>query len=184
MDDEPIKVDSNWVRIDVEAIEFGDPVEDGSRPFRFRLSKDRYERLPDGGIRDIRTNWVYTPNAVSGMVSQMITAIAGKQMQQAPEQPELSKLLRDRAVAIAAALDNPNPAVELRSASADRLAELLGSKVSFAALCVDLVDSTRLQATNPDAYSRIVPLLLRELAEVIGLFDGVIVNFTGDGLVS
>lgn len=59
----------------------------------------------------------------------------------------------------------------------------MGEQREVAALSVDLVGSTRLQASDRAAYGTLVPLMLREIAAVTAIFGGVVVNFTGDGAI-
>ena len=183
MDDQAIKIDSNWVRIDVESIEIGGPQSDGTRPLRVRFSKDRYKLQEDGSVRDIQTNDVFPAEVWKSAISQMIDAAASGPTVKFPERRDLYEWLQERSEAISYALEHPE-VIEQPQSPENPLADLVGSEVAVAALCIDLVGSTQLQASNPDAYGRIVPLLLRELAEVVGDFDGVIVNFTGDGLIA
>jgi hypothetical protein len=179
-----IKVTSDWVRVDVESVEVSDVNEDGTRPVRFRFSKDRYELLPDGGMRDIRTDCVFPPKTLASMVDQMIDSMANNPMSVPPARPDLHDLIAERRQAIADTLENPAETSMWGQNSAQRLTDLLGTTIGFAAVCVDLVGSTRLQATDRDSYEIIVPLLLRELAEIVGRLEGLVVNFTGDGLIA
>lgn|GEM_PF-4556536 len=181
--EEPIKIDSNWVRIDVESVEIGDPEPDGTRPLRVRFSKDRYKLQEDGSVRDIQTNDVFPAEVWKSAISQILNAVSNAPTLKSPERRDLYEWLQERSEAIGCALERPE-VVEQPQSPENQLADLVGSQVAVAALCIDLVGSTQLQASNPDAYGRIVPLLLRELAEVVGDFDGVIVNFTGDGLIA
>jgi class 3 adenylate cyclase len=183
MDDQPIKIDSNWVRIDVESIEIGDPKPDGTRPLQVRFSKDRYKLQEDGSVRDIQTNYVFPAEVWKSAIWQMLDAVADGPTVRSPERRDLYEWLQERSEAIGYALEHPE-VVEQTQSPENPLADLVGSQVAVAALCIDLVGSTRLQASNPHAYGRIVSLLLRELAEIVGDFDGVIVNFTGDGLIA
>ena len=182
MDDQPIKIDSNWVRIDVESVEIGDPEPDGTRPLQVRFSKARYKLQEDGSVLDIQTNGVSCPRLEERGRAD-INTIANGATVESPKRQDLMETLQERSEAIGYALEHPE-SIEQPQSPENPLADLVGSQVALAALCIDLVGSTQLQASNPDAYGRIVPLLLRELAEIVGDFDGVIVNFTGDGLIA
>jgi len=183
MAEEPIKIDSNWVRIDVESVEIGDPEPDGTRPLQVRLSKARYKLQEDGSVRDIQTNDVFALDVWKSAINQMLNAVANGPTVKSPERQDLLGKLQERSEAIGYALEHPE-SIEQPQSPENPLAALVGSQVALAALCIDLVGSTQLQASDPDAYGRIVPLLLRELAEIVEDFDGVIVNFTGDGLIA
>jgi class 3 adenylate cyclase len=183
VDDQPIKIDSDWVRIDVESAEMGDPEPDGSLPVYLRFSNARYKRQDDGSVLDIQTNDVFPPKVWESVIEQILSAVANGQRVKSPERRGLLERLHERSEAIGYALEHPE-SIEQPQSPENPLADLVGSQVRLATLCIDLVGSTRLQASNPDAYGRIVPLLLRELAEIVGDFDGVIVNFTGDGLIA
>jgi len=183
VNDQPIKIDSDWVRIDVESIEVGEPQADGMLPFRVRFSNARYKLQEDGSVLDIQTNDVFPAEVWESAVRQMLDALANGSTVESPKRWDLHERLQERWDAIGEALDQPE-SIEDPQSMENPLADLVGSEVAVAALCIDLVGSTQLQASNPDAYGRIVPLLLRELAEVVGDFGGVIVNFTGDGLIA
>jgi class 3 adenylate cyclase len=183
MAEEPIKIDSNWVRIDVESVEIGDPEPDGTRPLQVRFSKARYKLQEDGSVRDTQTNDVFPPEVWKSAISQILNAVANGPTVKSPERQDLYERLQERSEVIGYALEHPE-SIEQSQSPENPLTDLVGSQVALAALCIDLVGSTQLQASNPDAYGRIVPLLLRELAEIVGDFDGVIVNFTGDGLIA
>jgi class 3 adenylate cyclase len=183
VDDQPIKIDSDWVRIDVESMEMGDPEPDGSQPLYLRFSNARYKLQDDGSVLDIQTNWVYPAETWRSVIEQILSAVGNGPRIKSPERRDLYERLQERSEAIGYALEHP-ASIEQPQSPENPLADLVGSQVALAALCIDLIGSTRLQASNPDAYGRIVPLLLRELAEIVGDFDGVIVNFTGDGLIA
>jgi hypothetical protein len=172
VDDRPIKIDSSWVRIDVESIEIGEPQPDGTQPLQVRFSKARYKLQEDGSVRDIQTNDVFPAEVWTSAINQMLNVVANGPTVKSPKRRDLMERLRERSVAIGYALEHPESIEQPQS------------PVALAALCIDFVGSTQLQASNPDAYGRIVPLLLRELAEIVGDFDGVIVSFTGDGLIA
>jgi class 3 adenylate cyclase len=134
-------------------------------------------------VRDIQTNDVFPAEVWKSAISQVINALANGPTAKSPERRDLYDWLQERSEAIGYALEHPE-VIEQPESAENPLADLVGSQVAVAALCIDLAGSTQLQARDPDAYGRVVPLLLRELAEVVGDFDGVIVNFTGDGLIA
>lgn len=180
---ESIPVKSDWLRLDLQAAVVGENA-DGTVEIEWSPHPDRYEWLDDGSLRDISADLIYPPEVVRDMLKQAVDMMLSQPLCVPPSLPNASEFILERRNAVGAALDVPPTAGGWASHSAERLAALLGRNVSIAAICVDLVGSTRLQASDPAAYNLIVPLLSRELAEVVARFDGVVINFTGDGLIA
>ena len=179
---EPIEIKSGSGRFDVQ-VEVGKTNSDGTMDLRLRPHPDRYDwREDEEGSRvlfDIKTGTLIPEAVFLAMAQQM-----GVAMYAPPSDiPDAEDFLARRKALIEAALRGEGPNEELASPSAELLAERAGEKQDVAALSVDLVNSTRLQASNPEAYGQIVPILLREIAAVTAVFGGVVINFTGDGAV-
>jgi class 3 adenylate cyclase len=75
--------------------------------------------------------------------------------------------------------------VTLEDKSDEFLQSLTTEKLGFVILCADLVGSTKLATTmKPDAYKRLISIVLYELSEVIPQFHGHVHKYTGDGLIA
>ena len=178
---EPIRIESNHLRIDMET-RF-EPQPDGSLLMVSRPHPDRYDwRDTDDGrmLVDCRTGFMY-PESV---LEQLAANLTGAPMYAPPPGiPDHDTFVRERRAAIEAALSAEAGAVERVDPAGETFAERVGEELAFAVISIDLVDSTRLQASEPDAYARLVPILLREAAEVVAPFGGLVINLTGDGVV-
>jgi class 3 adenylate cyclase len=180
---EPIPITSDWLRLDLQAEVLGQSP-DGLVEIEWSLHPDRFDWLPDGSVYDRNVRTTYPPEVAINMLRQAAEEMRGKGFYAPPVLPNAADFIVQRIGAIAAALDKPEELTSWTNPSAHLLAEMHGRQIAIAAISVDLVCSTRLQATNPDAYNVIVPLLSRELAEIVGRFGGIVINFTGDGLIA
>ena len=65
------------------------------------------------------------------------------------------------------------------------LESLKDDKLAFVILCVDIVGSTKLSTTlDSDKYAKIISLTLDEISEVVPIFHGHVLKYTGDGLIA
>lgn len=181
---ESIEINSDAGRFDV-LVEVGKTHPDGSVELTFRPHPDRYiwrdDETEGRVLYDVKTRTVFPESVLRDMTEQMM---AGIPFYMPPDDlPDAEDLLAERKAAIEAYLSGANPDEELARPSEAELANMVGEQREVAALSVDLVDSTRLQASDRAAYGTLVPLLLREIAAVTANFGGVVVNFTGDGAI-
>ena len=137
----PIKIDSNWARIDVESIEVGKPQPDGTRPLQVRFSKARYKLQQDGSVRDIQTNDVFSAEAWKSAISQMIGAVANGPPVKSPERPDLYERLQERSEAIGYALEHPE-SIEQPQSPENPLTDLVGLR-SRSPPCVSILSARR-----------------------------------------
>jgi|SRR6266850_945564 len=69
--------------------------------------------------------------------------------------------------------------------SDDFLASLETDKLEFVILSLDLVGSTKLATSVPVAdYSRLIQTALFEISEIVPLFHGHVLKYTGDGIIA
>ena len=181
---ESIEINSDAGRFDV-LVEVGKTNLDGSVELTFRPHPDRYiwrdDETEGRVLYDVKTRTVFPESVLREMAEQMM---AGIPFYMPPDDlPDVEDLLAERKAAIEASLSGADPGEELASPSEAELAKLVGEQREVAALSVDLVGSTRLQASDRAAYGTLVPLMLREVAAVTATFGGVVVNFTGDGAI-
>jgi class 3 adenylate cyclase len=117
-------------------------------------------------------------------MEEMAEQVAGANIYGPPAGiPDVADLFAHRRAVIESALSGAEHPEEISSPSSDLLAEKVGQKQEVAVLSVDVIDSTRLQVRDPEAYGRINQILLREIAAVTSVFGGAVINFTGDGAV-
>lgn len=89
-----------------------------------------------------------------------------------------------RQSAIEESLTAPEQMIEIADPSGELLRDLSGNKLDFAILSVDLVGSTALSGKlDQSDYAAIIRTLASELAEIITLFRGHVLKFTGDGAI-
>ena len=178
---EPIEINQESFRIDFDMRYLG-TAEDGTLEVEWLPNPDRYEWRPDEEygriLYDRKTSFIYPESVIEEVVEQMSGApiygpVAGI--------PEAKDLLPQRKAVIETALRGEAPEEEWADPSAAELAARIGEDQQVSVLSVDLVDSTRLQAADPDTYDTVVPILLGEISAVGAIFGGTLINYGGDG---
>jgi len=176
------KLRSDLLRIDIQTET--DVLSDGTRTFTMRPHPDRYEQIKgeEGWeLHDRQTGHTF-PAKVSREIMQLIADKSpGLPLHCPPQVPEPAELFAERGRAIKAILDGSAEPEGLSDPSSAALVELAGQDLTFAVVCVDLIESTALQAEHPDQYNRLVQLLLGEVGAVSSLFGGLVIKHTGDG---
>lgn len=180
---DPIPITSDAFRVDFKMKVQGEQP-DGSLEVAFIPDPDRYEWQEDEEhgrvLYDLRTKARIAESVLGELAEQM----AGSPIFAPPSGiPTYEELFKARRTVIKAALAGEAHPEDLASPSAEILAEKAGQRQEVAVLSVDVIGSTRLQATQSEAYGRINQILLREIAAVTSVFGGVVINFTGDGAV-
>jgi class 3 adenylate cyclase len=180
---DPIEVTNDSFRVDLKPQVISE-LPDGTLEVAFRPDPERYEWLEDEEkgrvLRDKKTGMMFPDSVLEELAEQM----AGAPIYTPPAGiPEASQLFAERRSAIEAALAGEEDIEELANPSAQVLAEKTGQRQQIAVLSIDVVDSTRLQANEAEAYVKVNAILLREIAAVTAEFGGVVINFTGDGAV-
>lgn len=93
--------------------------------------------------------------------------------------------VRSRRTSILSLLNGEQPPPTFADPSDDFLASVQAEKLEFAILSLDLVGSTKLATTLPAAeYSRVIQACLFEISEVVPLFHGHVLKYTGDGIIA
>lgn len=128
-------------------------------------------------LHDLRTDFYYPES----LVVEMATRMADLPAYAAPEAPDVGAYLAERRTAIDDMLAHGVPKYPYADPSGDTLERLAGESLGFAAVSIDLVGSTRLQATNIDAYNIIVPILLHEISVATAIFGGLVIKYAGEG---
>jgi class 3 adenylate cyclase len=178
----PISVDSNRLRIDFKEIRW-ERLPSGTLKLAFEFDERRYEWVedPEEGrlLHDLSTDFYFPESVVYEAGSKVFEWEAFR----APDVPDINAYIAKRRVAIKTMLDGLLPEREFADPSSEILEKLIGESVGFAAVSIDLVGSTRLQASDPAAYNKIVAILLNEIAMISALFKGVVIKYTGDGAI-
>lgn len=179
------KPDDTVIRSDLGRLELRE-VEvrssDGSIEWRLVPDPTRNEWIERGKERFLRiraTGQLLAEDAVRDLLDRMNELPRFK----APAVPSADVLLAQRRDVIAGLLARLHDPDTLASAPGSQLSRFVGQDVMLSALSVDLVESTRLQASNPEAYNTIVPILLHEIGEIGAVFGGTVVKNVGDGAI-
>lgn len=103
-----------------------------------------------------------------------------------PRIKDAQEYTRGRRMGIAAMLDGSPPVTGFADKSETFLEALAGDRLGFVVLSIDIVGSTAL-ATSEHAdgfHHLVIPTFLFELSEIVPLFNGHVLKYTGDGLIA
>jgi class 3 adenylate cyclase len=175
--------EDNRFDVEVEVLDV-DP-DSGHIQFHIHPDPGRYDWLERDGERVLydRFDDVYFPHAlVIDMLKQAMN------MSQAPPLaviPNVEAYVASRRPVIAASLQGEARAGEPVDIAEAQLREFEKDELAFVILSVDIEGSTRLQTnSNRRTFARTINTLLTELAELVGLFHGQVLKYTGDGLIA
>lgn len=141
----------------------------------------RYDRV-DGGYYDKLEDMVILDEAFESMVRQMGSTPVYFQR---PLIDDSIEYVKTRETSIAERLQGASGEATFDDPSAEELRSLLGQKLGFAILSIDLVGSTQLaDRVDPVSYRRITATLQFEVAESVTKFHGQVLKYTGDGLIA
>lgn len=86
---------------------------------------------------------------------------------------------------ILARLTGNDKLTSLEDKSEAFLESLAKDKLGFVIMCVDIAGSTKLSLNlRPEKYARLISTTLYEVSEIIPLFHGHVLKYTGDGLIA
>jgi class 3 adenylate cyclase len=162
-------------------------LDDSTGEFVFQLVPDprRYEwETMDGEkvLYDKFDNAVFSQTALAQFREQL----SGCPMYfQPPMIDDPEEYVRGREESIQAQLSGHEDPASFEDKSEAFLESLAVDRLGFVIMCVDIVGSTTL-ATRLESgkYGRLVAVVLREMSEVIPLFHGHVLKYTGDGLIA
>lgn len=104
---------------------------------------------------------------------------------QPPRIDNSQEYISSRISEIASMLDGQMPNASFEDKSEEFLQSLAEDKLGFVIMSLDMVGSTKLaSATDPQAYSHLITVLLFELSEVIPKFHGHVLKYSGDGFIA
>jgi class 3 adenylate cyclase len=103
-----------------------------------------------------------------------------------PRIADADEYTQGRRAGIAAMLDGAPADGAFLDKSEQFLEALAGDRLGFVILSIDIVGSTALATSKQaDAYHHlVVPTFLFELGEIVPLFNGHVLKYTGDGLIA
>lgn len=99
--------------------------------------------------------------------------------------PDVAAYVTSRRPVIAAALRGEGVGGTLVDLSEAQLRAFKTDELAFVILSVDIKGSTRLQtSTDRQTFATTITALLTEIAELVALFHGHVLKYTGDGLIA
>jgi adenylate cyclase len=117
-----------------------------------------------------------------------------KALEQLKEQPvyyqpplieDSFEYIKSRIPAIKRQLSQPDQTATFVDKSDSFLSSLETNRLNFVILSVDLVKSTRLSTSiDIENYAKLISVLINEISNVIPLFHGYVLKYTGDGLIA
>lgn len=175
------------IRFDFKIQILGTNKATGMVEFALCLDPDRYRKvvLDDGTAAWYdRFDDLYIADSALAQLAEHTNGLPlGFQPQRAGPLVDYLEACRVR---VQSALDRDRPSsAEYADASEDWLRSRAEDKLGFAVLSVDLVDSTTLaQKLDIGDYTRLQIILQDELSELVPLFGGHVLKYTGDGLLA
>jgi class 3 adenylate cyclase len=157
----------------------------GQLEYAVRPDPGRYEWREREGERVLydRFDNVYFPHAL--VIDMLKRALQMKPGPALGVIPEIAAYVAARRPAIAAALRGQGADGPLVDLSEAKLRELAKDELAFVILSVDITGSTELQtSTDARTFATTINTLLTEIAELVALFHGHVLKYTGDGLIA
>jgi class 3 adenylate cyclase len=152
-----------------------------------RLTPDpeRYKWIEKNGVKYLYDKFDHMQFGPEVM-RQMAASLNGLPIYcQPPFVESIAGYLEGRIPAIEAGLHGEPAEEALSDPSAEFLAHLTKSKQGFAIMCIDIAGSTKLtHAVAPDDYARLISTMLGEMSQIVYLFRGHVLKYTGDGLIA
>jgi adenylate cyclase len=159
--------------------------ETGEVEFHVRPDPGRYEWREQDGERLLydRFDDVYFPHAlVIDMLKRALEMTPGPALEVISD---VAEYVASRRPVIAAALRGERAERALVDLSEAQLREFEKDELAFVILSVDIKGSTKLQtSTNLHTFAATINALLTEIAELVALFHGHVLKYTGDGLIA
>jgi class 3 adenylate cyclase len=112
--------------------------------------------------------------------------LAGKPIYYSPPKIEdADQFIKERIPHIREYLSKKNQKYQFEDASDEFLKGLERDKLRFVVLSIDLKGSTKMsQELSLEKNAIIVSLFLREMAVIVGIFNGFVLKYVGDGLIA
>ena len=161
--------------------------DDESQTLRVVLEPDpgRYEWRTLEGKRYLydKLDDVYIPDEV---YSQLAGQMNGQPLFcQQPKIADVKAYFQSRKAAITTRLDGHFSAPRFEDKSEEFLESLSVYKLGFVIISIDIVGSTRLATSlSPEEYAKVTSTIVSELSEVVPVFHGHVLTYTGDGLLA
>jgi hypothetical protein len=159
--------------------------ETGRVQLRLRPDPGRYEWREADGERVLydRFDDVYFPHAlVMDSFKRVLEMTPGPALGVIPD---IAAYVESRRPTIAASLRGQRAAGDLVDRSEAQLREFERDQLAFVIVSVDIEGSTKLQtSTDTQTFATTINALLTEIAELVALFHGHVLKYTGDGLIA
>lgn len=98
---------------------------------------------------------------------------------------DTAQYVKSRLTAVMTALNGDQPPPTFADPSDEFLLSLAADKLEFVILSLDIVGSTAMATSMPTMkYTRILQTALREISELVPLFNGHVLKYTGDGIIA
>ena len=173
----------NRFDLEIEVIDFDEAT--GRFKLHVRPSRGRYEWQERDGERLLydRFDDVYFPQA-------LVTDMLRRALEMAPGPAlgviaDIAEYAAGRRPAIAAALRGEAANNDLVDFSEAQLREFKKDELAFVILSIDIKGSTNLQTTaDTGTFAATINALLTEMSELVALFHGHVLKYTGDGLIA
>ena len=122
----------------------------------------------------------------AALVAQLAEDMKGHPITYEPQKiGDAAKYVESRRPMILSFLKGEQPPPTFADPSDEFLRSLETDKLEFVILSLDLVESTKLATTvSPIDYSRIIQTALFEISQVVPLFYGHVLKYTGDGIIA
>jgi class 3 adenylate cyclase len=161
--------------------------DEAARTVTYRLvpNPERYDWVEDNGEKCLydKLDQTLIPMAV---LESMISQMKGHPVTfQPPQIQDAAKYVSTRQPKIEAMLRGDFPAPAFADPSDDFLEAYSDEKGDFVILSLDIVGSTSHATTmKPSEYVLLTKVMLYELSDVVPLFHGYILKYTGDGFIA
>jgi class 3 adenylate cyclase len=162
-------------------------IDPGTRKVEYHVRPDpgRYEWREREGAHLLydRFDDVYFPRAlVIDMLKRALEMTPGPSLGVIPD---IAAYVASRRPVIAAALRGERSNMGLVDLSEAQLREFEKDELAFVVLSVDIKGSTKLQTNSSrQAFAVTISALLTEIGELVALFHGHVLKYTGDGLIA
>ena len=161
--------------------------DEATRQIRFvaKPNPKRYEWRTKNGKKYLYDKFddVYFPESI---LAKFAKDMLGQEMTfESQKIGDAIAYIRSRRPFILSMLKGEQPTPTFADPSNEFLVGHQADRLEFAILSLDIVGSTKLANTMaPSDYSKLVDTVIFELSEVIPLFNGHVLKYTGDGLIA
>ena len=173
-------------RFDFQVEFVGNDPDTGQPVHKVRPDPGRYEWQERNGERllyDRFDNVYFGHDLVWDMLKRALEMTPGPALGVIPD---IGAYIASRRPVISSALSGALGDGELIDLAEQQLRQFEKDELAFAIMSVDVVGSTRLKeiVSSQGAYTSMITMLVTEVAELVALFHGHVLKYTGDGLIA